>query len=105
MDKTRLYLYLSLTIWVSTACIDGFIVWNPLSPRAPNYRLPETVIDSVYETLTNREIRQGDTVTIAAIKAEANSWRWALFAVAYTTTVAWIVSFLVYRGGLLLGFS
>ena len=35
--------------------------------------------------------------TIAAIKNETGSWRWALFAAAYTTAVAWIVSAAVYQ--------
>jgi len=39
--------------------------------------------------------------TIAAIKNETGSWRWALIAALYTTTVAWIASALVYQiGGL-----
>ncbi len=37
--------------------------------------------------------------TIAAIKNETGSWRWALFAAGYTTAVAWIVSALVYQVG------
>lgn len=37
--------------------------------------------------------------TIAAIKGETGSWRWALFAAFYTTTVAWIVSALVFQLG------
>ena len=37
--------------------------------------------------------------TIAAIKNETGSWRWALFAACYTTAVAWIVSMLVYQIG------
>ncbi|MBR4729756.1 MAG: ferrous iron transport protein B [Prevotella sp.] len=39
--------------------------------------------------------------TIAAIKNETGSWRWAAFAALYTTVVAWIVSAAVYQiGGL-----
>ncbi|MFH1655071.1 MAG: ferrous iron transport protein B [Candidatus Omnitrophota bacterium] len=41
--------------------------------------------------------------TIAAIKMETNSWLWPLFAAVYTTSIAWIVSFIVYQGGKLLG--
>ena len=40
--------------------------------------------------------------TIAAIKNETGSWRWALFAATYTTALAWIVSALVRQIGLLL---
>ncbi len=39
--------------------------------------------------------------TIAAIKGETGSWRWAAFAAAYTTGLAWVVSALVYQVGLL----
>jgi ferrous iron transport protein B len=37
--------------------------------------------------------------TIAAIKQESHSWKWGLFAAVYTTSLAWIVSFLVYQIG------
>lgn len=40
--------------------------------------------------------------TIAAIKGETGSWRWALFAAFYTTALAWIVSAAVYQIGSLL---
>ncbi len=42
--------------------------------------------------------------TIAVVKQESNSWKWPLFMIAYTNSLAWIVSFIVYRGGKLLGF-
>lgn len=37
--------------------------------------------------------------TIAAIKGETGSWRWALFAACYTTALAWVVSAVVYQVG------
>lgn len=37
--------------------------------------------------------------TIAAIKGETGSWRWALFAAGYTTVLAWVVSAAVYQIG------
>jgi len=40
--------------------------------------------------------------TLAAIRKEAG-WHWALFAVLYTTGVAWLISFLVFQGGVLMG--
>ena len=40
--------------------------------------------------------------TLAAIKGETGSWKWALFSAAYTTCLAWIVSALVYQIGRLL---
>lgn len=42
------------------------------------------------------------TAAIIAIKNESGSWWWAVFAIIYTTAVAWIVSALVYRIGLLI---
>ncbi|NPD80459.1 ferrous iron transport protein B [Prevotella sp. PINT] len=42
------------------------------------------------------------TAAIIAIKNESGSWWWAVFAIVYTTAVAWIVSALVYRIGLLI---
>lgn len=42
---------------------------------------------------------------IAVIKRETNSWRWPLFTVFYTTAIAWVVAFIVYQGGLLVGFA
>ena len=41
--------------------------------------------------------------TIAAIKNETGSWRWALFTALYTTAVAWVVSAVVYQVGKILG--
>jgi ferrous iron transport protein B len=40
--------------------------------------------------------------TIAAIKNESGSWKWTLFAVTYTTALAWVVCFIVYQLGSLL---
>ena len=41
--------------------------------------------------------------TIAAIKGETGSWKWASFAAVYTTALAWIVSAVVYQIGTMLG--
>ena len=41
--------------------------------------------------------------TIMAIKSESGSWKWALFSTIYTTSVAWIIAFVIYQiGGLFL---
>ena len=40
--------------------------------------------------------------TIAAIKNETGSWRWAVVAAVYTTVLAWIVSAVVYQVGCLI---
>ncbi len=39
---------------------------------------------------------------VVTIKNESESWKWALFAVGYTTTLAWIAAFVVYNIGNLL---
>ncbi|MFT5461133.1 MAG: ferrous iron transport protein B, partial [Planctomycetota bacterium] len=43
--------------------------------------------------------------TLAVIKRETNSYRWPAFAFTYMTALAWLMSFFVYQGGLLLGYS
>ncbi len=40
---------------------------------------------------------------IAAIRKESGSWKWALFSMAYTTLLAWLIAFIVYQAGSLLG--
>ena len=37
--------------------------------------------------------------TIAAIKGETGSWKWAMFAALYTTLLAWIISAVFYQTG------
>jgi ferrous iron transport protein B len=37
--------------------------------------------------------------TIATIKKETGSYKWMLFSICYSTSVAWIAAFLVYQGG------
>ncbi|WP_066628806.1 ferrous iron transport protein B [Labilibacter marinus] len=39
---------------------------------------------------------------IATIRKESGSWKWALFTIIYTTSLAWILSFAVYQGGSLI---
>ena len=43
--------------------------------------------------------------TVAVVRRETGSWRWPTFMVAYMTILAWVVTFLVYQGGRMLGFS
>ena len=40
--------------------------------------------------------------TLAAIRQESGSWKWALFAAFYSTLLAWCVAFVFYQVGLLL---
>ncbi|MGD2014872.1 MAG: ferrous iron transport protein B [Desulfobacterales bacterium] len=42
--------------------------------------------------------------SIAAIRRETGSYKWMSFSIAYSTTVAWIMAFIVYQGGKLLGY-
>ena len=37
--------------------------------------------------------------TVAAIKNESGSWKWAAFTICYTTLLAWGVAFLVHQVG------
>ena len=43
--------------------------------------------------------------TLATIKQETNGWKWPIIMVLITTCTAYVVSFLVYHFGLLLGFT
>ena len=40
---------------------------------------------------------------VAVMYKESGSWKWAALMVGYTTSLAWVVSFIVYQGGTLLG--
>ena len=42
--------------------------------------------------------------TIAAIKRETGSIKWAAFSVVFSTSVAWIAAFCVYQGGKVIGY-
>lgn len=41
--------------------------------------------------------------TVAVLKRETNGWKWPLFTIGYTCALAWVVCFVVYQGGLMLG--
>ena len=43
-------------------------------------------------------------VTVVCIAREAGSWKWALFSIAYSTTIAFVLAVGVYQVGRLLGF-
>lgn len=43
--------------------------------------------------------------SMAVLWREAGSWKWLALAVVYTIVLAWIVSFVVYQGGRLLGWG
>jgi ferrous iron transport protein B len=41
--------------------------------------------------------------TTAAIRKETGSYRWMFFSIAYSTSIAWLMAFIVYQGGKWLG--
>jgi ferrous iron transport protein B len=41
--------------------------------------------------------------TVAVIRRETNSWKWTGFSIGYSLVLAWMVSFLIYQGGRVLG--
>jgi ferrous iron transport protein B len=43
--------------------------------------------------------------TLAVVRRETNSWKWAAFQFAYMSALAWGASLLVYQGGRLLGWN
>jgi ferrous iron transport protein B len=43
--------------------------------------------------------------TVAVVRRETRSWRWPLFMLVMMNALAWLASFAVYQGGLLLGFG
>src|SRR5690606_29815311 len=43
--------------------------------------------------------------TLAVVRRETQSWRWPMFMFAYMTALAYVMSFIVYQGGKLLGFD
>ncbi|MEG6617000.1 ferrous iron transport protein B [Peptococcaceae bacterium 1198_IL3148] len=42
---------------------------------------------------------------IGTFKKELGSWKWTIFAAAYPFVLAWLISLIIYQGGLLLGFG
>ena len=43
--------------------------------------------------------------TVAAVKRETQSWKWALAQLVYMNTLAYVASLIVYQGGRALGFG
>ena len=37
--------------------------------------------------------------SVTAIKEESGSWKWGVFSIVYTTTLAWVLSFIIYQVG------
>jgi ferrous iron transport protein B len=36
---------------------------------------------------------------LAVVKKETGHWKWAVFVMVYTTSLAWVVAFMVYQVG------
>ncbi|PYK98283.1 MAG: ferrous iron transport protein B [Verrucomicrobia bacterium] len=43
--------------------------------------------------------------TVAVVRRETNSWKWPLFQWLYMGALAWVLAFMTYQGGRLLGFE
>jgi ferrous iron transport protein B len=43
--------------------------------------------------------------TVAVVRRETQTWRWPVFQFAYMFAFAWMMAFLVYQGGRILGYS
>ena len=43
--------------------------------------------------------------TVAVVRRETNSWKWPVFQWAYMGVLAWVLAFITYQGGRLLGFQ
>ena len=41
--------------------------------------------------------------TVAVIRRETNSWKWTGLRISYSLVLAWVVSFLIYQGGTIVG--
>jgi len=41
--------------------------------------------------------------SVAAVRRETQSWKWTAFAVGYLVVLAWLVAFVIYQGGRLVG--
>ncbi|MBW2036527.1 MAG: ferrous iron transport protein B [Deltaproteobacteria bacterium] len=60
---------------------------------------------SAYAMMTFVLIYVPCIATVAAIKHETNSWKWALFSITYSTALAWLVAFVIYQGGKAFGLA
>jgi ferrous iron transport protein B len=43
--------------------------------------------------------------TVAIVRRETNSWKWPFFQWIYMGALAWVLAFVTYHGGLLLGWQ
>jgi ferrous iron transport protein B len=43
--------------------------------------------------------------TVSVIRKETGSWKWTLFAIVYGIALAWLISFIIFKAGGLLGYG
>ena len=43
--------------------------------------------------------------TVAIVRRETNSWKWPIFQLVYMTALAWVLAFITYQGGRLVGWG
>ena len=43
--------------------------------------------------------------TVAVVRRETNSWKWPIFQWVYMGVLAWVLAFVTFQGGRLLGFK
>jgi len=58
---------------------------------------------AAYSFLTMVLLYTPCVAALGAVKTETNSWKWTIFSAAYLFVLAWIVSFVIYQGGMLIG--
>lgn len=58
---------------------------------------------AAYSFLTMVLIYTPCIATLGAVKSETQSWKWPLITASYLFALAWVVSFVIYQGGMLLG--
>ncbi len=96
------------------------VLYPPTSGENIKESLPQRLKNQVYQSGKNKGnhtytpliamafllfvlIYSPCVAVLAAIKGETGKWRYSLFLTFYTTTLAWIIAFIVYQGGTLLG--
>jgi ferrous iron transport protein B len=42
--------------------------------------------------------------TFAVVRTETNTWKWPIFMIVYMTALAYMMSFIVFNGGRMIGF-
>ncbi len=67
---------------------------DPVAPGVPVYDVPVALSILVFFALCCQ-----CGATVATIKRESNSWRWAIFAFSYMTALAYVASLILYQVG------